>query len=143
MVEKIDRRARVLEAAFEEFAAKGYNGATIKGIAAAAGLRSPALIYWYFPDKEGLFREVLSSRLPILQAVDPPESVMQLPLKEVLLRMGRVFFAFDRSDAQALKLVVGEAVRRPEVAGMLAGDVPGKALTFSRLTWSTRSSPAG
>jgi AcrR family transcriptional regulator len=126
MVEKIDRRVQILEAAYEEFAAKGYNGATIKSIAAAAGLRSPALIYWYFPDKEGLFREVLSSRLPILQAVDHPESVMKLPPKEALLRIGRAYFAFDRSDAQALKLGIGEAIRRPEVAEMFARDGPGK-----------------
>lgn len=65
MVEKGDRRAQILDAAFEEFVAKGYHGATIKGIAAVAGLRSPALIYWYFPNKEVLFKEVLSLRPPI------------------------------------------------------------------------------
>ena len=51
-----ERREQILKAAFEEFAAKGFKGATIKSIAEAAGLQSPALIYWYFPDKEALFR---------------------------------------------------------------------------------------
>ena len=123
MVEESDRRTQILQAAFEEFAAKGYHDATIKSIAAVAGLQSPALIYWYFPDKEGLFKEVLGSQLPIL-AVEHPESLMKLPPKEVLPRIGRAFFAFTQSNVQTLKLVVGEAVRRPEVAEVfIRGDL--------------------
>jgi len=130
MVEESDRRTQILEAAFEEFAAKGYHGATIKGIAAVAGLQSPALIYWYFPDKEGLFREVLSLRFPILHPVEHPELVMKLPPKEVLLRTGRAFLAFNQSAPQSLKLVVGEAVRRPEVAEMFVRGGPDRMLGF-------------
>nr|MBA2782358.1 TetR family transcriptional regulator [Rubrobacteraceae bacterium]MBA2783211.1 TetR family transcriptional regulator [Rubrobacteraceae bacterium] len=33
MTEESDRRAQILEAAFEEFSAKGFKGATIKSIA--------------------------------------------------------------------------------------------------------------
>ena len=46
MVEEVDRRGQILDAAFEEFSEKGFKGATIKSIARAAGLQSPALIYW-------------------------------------------------------------------------------------------------
>ena len=48
MTEELDRRAQILDAAFEEFSEKGFKGATIKSIARAAGLQSPALIYWRF-----------------------------------------------------------------------------------------------
>jgi AcrR family transcriptional regulator len=130
MIEKSDRRTQILETAFEEFAAKGYHGATIKSIAAGAGLRSPALIYWYFPDKEGLFRNVLSSQLPILQAVEHPEMLMKLPPKEALPWIGRAFIAFNQSNAQTLKLVVGEAVRRPEVAGIFVKGGTDRVLGF-------------
>lgn len=125
-----DRRTQILEAAFEEFAAKGYHGATMKGIAAAAGLRSPALIYWYFPHKEGLFGEVLGSRLPVLRAVEHLESLMELPPDKVLMRIGRAFLASDQSNAQALRLAVGEAVRRPEVAEMFVRGDPDRVLGF-------------
>ncbi|MCA1716807.1 MAG: TetR/AcrR family transcriptional regulator, partial [Actinobacteria bacterium] len=37
MAEELDRRAQILDAAFEEFSEKGFKGATIKGIARAAG----------------------------------------------------------------------------------------------------------
>ena len=63
MIEEPGRRAAILAAAFAEFAAKGFRGATIKSIAQAAGVQSPALLYWYFPSKEALFQAVLELSL--------------------------------------------------------------------------------
>ena len=128
-----ERREQILKAAFEEFAAKGFKGATIKSIAEAAGLQSPALIYWYFPDKEALFREVLRSQVPVLRAVADPAPIMDLPPEEVLSRLGRAYFAFEQFDVRMLQLMVGEAVRRPEVAEMFIRNGPGKVLEFLKL----------
>ena len=128
-----DRREQISKAAFEEFAAKGFKGATIKSIAEAAGLQSPALIYWYFPDKEALFREVLSSQVPVLRAVADPAPIMDLPPEEVLPRLGRAYFAFEQFDVRMLQLMVGEAVRRPEVAEMFIRSGPGKVLEFLKV----------
>jgi AcrR family transcriptional regulator len=128
-----DRREQISKAAFEEFAAKGFKGATIKSIAEAAGLQSPALIYWYFPDKETLFREVLSSQVPVLRAVADPAPMMNLPPEKVLPRLGRAYFAFEQFDVRMLQLVVGEAVRRPEVAEMFVRNGPGKVLEFLKV----------
>ena len=130
MAEALDRRAQILDAAFEEFAAKGYKGATIKSIAEAGGLQSPALIYWYFPDKEALFREVLNSRVPILREVAEPANLMDLPPEEALPRLGRAYLAFDRFNTQVLQLVLGEAVRRPEIAEMFIRNGLAKVLEF-------------
>jgi AcrR family transcriptional regulator len=128
-----ERREQILKAAFEEFAAKGFKGATIKSIAEAAGLQSPALIYWYFPDKEALFREVLRSQVPVLRAVADPAPIMDLPPEEVLPKLGRAYFAFEQFDVRMLQLMVGEAVRRPEVAEMFIRNGPGKVLEFLQL----------
>ena len=133
MAEELDRRAQILDAAFEEFAAKGFKGATIKSIAGAAGLQSPALIYWYFPNKEALFREVLGSRIPIVRAVADPTDLMDLPPEELLPRIGRAYFAFEKLDIRTLQLVLGEAVRRPEVAEMFVKSGPGKVLEFLKV----------
>lgn len=130
MVEELDRRAQILEAAFEEFAAKGYKGATIKSIAGAAGLQSPALIYWYFPDKEALFDEVLESRAPILQAVADLTPMMELPPEKVLRRLGEAYLAFDKSNTQMMQLVLGEAIRRPDVAEKFIKGGPRRVLEF-------------
>jgi TetR/AcrR family transcriptional regulator len=122
-----------LEAAFEEFAAKGFKGATIKSIAEAAGLHSPALIYWYFPDKETLFQEVLSSQAPILQVVADPTLMMELPPEEILPRIGQAYLAFNRFNTRTLQLVIGEAIRRPEVAEMFFRSGPGRVLDFLKV----------
>lgn len=47
-------KAAIALAAREQFAARGYQGATIRAIAAAAGV-DPALVMRYFGNKEGLF----------------------------------------------------------------------------------------
>lgn len=130
MAEELDRRARILDAAFGEFSEKGFRGATIKSIARAAGLQSPALIYWYFPDKEALFREVLGAKVPVVRAVAEPGGLMDLPPEEMLARLGRAYFAFERIDKRALKLVIGEAIRRPEVAEMFVRSGPARVLDF-------------
>ncbi len=125
-----DRRAQILEAAFEEFAAKGFKEATIKSIAAVAGLQSPALIYHYFPDKESLFREVMQSRLPVVRAVVDLEPLMDFPPEEVLERLGLAYLAFDSSNTKEIRLIIGEAIRRPEVAEVFIEGGPGRVLEF-------------
>lgn len=56
---KADRtRARILDAAAEVFAAKGYSGAGLRDIAAAANMRAGSL-YYHFASREDLVAEVL------------------------------------------------------------------------------------
>ncbi len=131
MAEALDRRSQILEAAFEEFAAKGFKGATIKSIAARAGLQSPALIYWYFPDKEALFDEVLESRAAVIRAVTDLAPMVDLPPEEVLPKIGRAYLSFDQSNVpQVFQLVVGEALRNPEVAELFIEHGPRRVLEF-------------
>lgn len=51
-------RDKILDIAESLFASKGYDRTTIKQIGAGAGL-NPALIYYYFDGKEGLYKAVL------------------------------------------------------------------------------------
>lgn len=55
-------KRKLLDAAEEEFAAKGFDGARLSHIAQSAAVQQ-ALIHHYFEDKEGLYREVLSRAL--------------------------------------------------------------------------------
>lgn len=59
-------RARILEAAAEAFATRGYHGATIRLIAAEAGV-DPALPFRYFDGKAGLFEAALQAELSGLE----------------------------------------------------------------------------
>ena len=56
-----DTSALIVEAARQEFAAQGYDGASMRGIARAAGV-DPALVHHYFQGKEALF--VAAMQLP-------------------------------------------------------------------------------
>lgn len=57
-----DRRALILDAARGQFAAKGYAGASVRGIAREAGV-DPALVHHYFGTKEQVF--VAAMELPV------------------------------------------------------------------------------
>jgi TetR/AcrR family transcriptional regulator len=132
LAEELDRRGQILDAAFEEFSEKGFKGATIKSIARAAGLQSPALIYWYFPDKEALFREVLGAKIPVLRAVSDPAGLLDLPPEEVLPTIARGYLStFDNLAAQRMvRLIMGEAMRRPEIADIFGSAVIKRVLGF-------------
>jgi AcrR family transcriptional regulator len=53
-------RARILEAAETLFAARGFSGTAVRDIASAAEV-NPAMIHYYFGNKESLYRAILES----------------------------------------------------------------------------------
>lgn len=55
-------RERILKAALRDFAAKGFAGARVDAIAARARINK-RMLYHYFGNKEGLFREVLRRKI--------------------------------------------------------------------------------
>ncbi|HEX6937600.1 MAG TPA: TetR family transcriptional regulator [Actinomycetes bacterium] len=66
-----DRRAAILVAAREQFAEKGYDGASVRGIARRADV-DPALVHHYFGSKEQVF--VAAMELPF----EPAELLPQV-----------------------------------------------------------------
>lgn len=72
---------RILKAAFKEFAAKGFAGARVDGIALSASINK-RMLYHYFGSKEGLFREVLRRKMAERQAwgvATPDDPMASLP----------------------------------------------------------------
>ncbi len=66
-----ERRARLLDAAAEEFSGRGYEGASLNRILAAAGLGKSSY-YYYFADKEDLYATVIEQAMDRLEAHLPP-----------------------------------------------------------------------
>ena len=58
----IDRKQQLLETALDVFSRKGFEGATTKEIAAAAGI-TEAVIFHHFPSKQALYTAVLDYKL--------------------------------------------------------------------------------
>jgi AcrR family transcriptional regulator len=77
-------KARIIEAATAEFAAKGFAGARVSEIAARAGVNQQ-LIAYYFDGKEGLYRE-MSRRWRAYEAEAIPDD---LPITELIKRYVR------------------------------------------------------
>lgn len=71
-------RARLLAAALDEFAAKGYAGARVSDIAERAGLNKQ-LITYYFGGKRGLYRALEEQWLATEAELAPPD----VPLAEL------------------------------------------------------------
>lgn len=132
MNEETERRQQILEAAFHEFARKGFKGATIKSIARAAGLSAPSLIYWYFPTKEDLFQAVVESRATFFQAVGQAEMLLDLPPETFLPNMAQAYLSMtqDPEIPSLVRLVLAEMSQRPEMAELISQRLMVPMLTF-------------
>jgi AcrR family transcriptional regulator len=108
-------RQRLIDAALEEFGAKGYAGARVKDIAARARL-NPQLITYYFGGKEGLYKAVGERWLELEQRfVDPA-----VPLDELIAR----YLAAALSNQQLTRLLVWEGLEGPDASAEHAPSAP-------------------
>ncbi len=127
-----NRRQQIIDGALEVFASKGFEKATNKDIATAAGIGSPGLIYHYFKDKSDLFRQVVEQRAPVLQLLSHSDDMVSLPPREALTRFGQAFTQTLTNPAAVslFRLMLGEAIRRPAVASMVNSIGPGRGFAF-------------
>src|SRR5438034_3881064 len=95
-------KERLLGAAFEEFAKRGFAGARIDEIAARAGANK-ALIYQYFGDKEALFKLVLETKMGELDRIATDDA-------ERLHEAIGEFFDFHAANPALSKLMLWEAL---------------------------------
>ncbi|WP_030163756.1 TetR/AcrR family transcriptional regulator [Spirillospora albida] len=113
-----ETREAILARARELFAEKGYDGASLRAIARAAGV-DPALVHHFFGNKEGVFVEAM--RFPVEPSVLLPR-ILAAPRDELGETMVRSFL-----------LVWGDAERRARLLAMLRS-----AMTNERVAAMTR-----
>ena len=99
------RRNRILAAATRLFARQGYDGASMSGIAAAAGITKPVL-YDHFASKEALFETLLRSIRDDLLAKG--RAIGQSSASDELRFRSAVdaFFAFVEAQPDAAKILL-------------------------------------
>src|SRR5918912_3439386 len=116
------RRAQILDAALHVMAERGFRGASIKRIAERAGLKSPALIYWYFKDKHALFEAMLHRMAPFLNVVAESEASLDDPPDEVLPRLVDSFLRTVQQPiaGRFMRVLLSEFARHPAVAAFFA-----------------------
>ena len=123
-----DARERILASSVEEFGEHGYDGATVRGIAARAGVDS-ALVHHYFGTKADLFAEAVGA--PMRPDVDIP-GLLAGPrdaLGENIVRY--VLDAWERPDVRKrgvvlLRSAIGNRLATPLLAGFLSRELIGR-----------------
>ncbi len=102
------RRERILDAAFTTFAGRGYRDASMDDIASAAET-SKGGVYFHFPTKESIFRELMRTTADKLiakverEVADEPDPIDRA---EIAIRTVLATFAGHRTMARLLFLDV-------------------------------------
>lgn len=123
-----DARERILAAAIEEFAEAGYDGATIRGIAARAKV-DPALVHHHFGTKADLFGEAIGA--PMRPDAALPE-ILAGPRDDVGERIVRYLLeAWEQPDVRRRGIVlmragIGNRLTTPLLAGFLTREILGR-----------------
>ncbi|GHD96354.1 TetR/AcrR family transcriptional regulator [Streptomyces naganishii] len=100
--ETADTRDHILTAAREEFSERGYDRASVRGIAKAAGV-DPALVHHYFGTKEQVFAAAIE--VAFAPALDAPEALADAPLDAVGERLARFIFGVWENPATRTPLL--------------------------------------
>jgi AcrR family transcriptional regulator len=113
----VDTRAAIVEAARTDFAAQGYDGTSVRGVARRAGV-DPALVHHYFGGKAALFAAVMD--IP----ADPSQliaRVLEGPRDGVGERLVRAFLTlWDSTDGQQrFSALIRSAVTHDEATRVL------------------------
>jgi AcrR family transcriptional regulator len=127
------RREAILEAALDEFSARGFAAARLEDVAKRAGV-AKGTIYLYFADKEALFQELVRFQIgPVMSAF---HAVLgsPLPLKSLIDQAIEIFAreVFGTRRKQVMRLIISEGPRFPALAEFYYREVLGPILKAVR-----------
>jgi AcrR family transcriptional regulator len=109
-----ERRAVIVEAASRTFAERGYMGASMERIAAAAGVSAP-LIYEHFASKKDLYIELLDLNGRALVAATTREDGFD-SVEDLLRANILAFFEFVRDHRSAWRMLFLDPAPDPDIA---------------------------
>ncbi len=103
---KQQTRAKVLAAARELFSTEGYEGATIRDIAAAAGMSTGA-VFANFADKSELFREIMTTDLAAVVEAMTEAASRGRTVDDALLKIFSAGYGFYKSQMPLARAALG------------------------------------
>lgn len=108
-----NKREEILQAAEEEFARNGYEGANISRIAKKVGV-THVLLYYHFQNKENLFIEVLQRKIEqFIQSVLVPEGTENIHFMENIDMLITQNFNIMAQNVMLARLLVNETCQMP------------------------------
>jgi len=113
-----DTQGRIIKAASDLFAKKGYAGTTTRAIAETAGVNEVTL-FRHFGSKENLAREIMD-QFGGMAVAENIENLLSGNYREDLLMVGRMMLTVmtDRNDA--MRMAICEAGQFPEFRDVVA-----------------------
>src|SRR5690348_15511922 len=108
------RRAAIVEAAMEEFIARGFAATRLDDIAKRAGV-AKGTIYLHFKDKESMFEELIRTAIvPFVNRMTAPPATTG-SVRDVIEGMARMFIheVANTRRGDLVRLIVAEGPRFP------------------------------
>lgn len=103
----------ILEAATAEFAEKGYAGASVNEIAAAANVNK-RMLYHYFGKKDDLYLLVLERALGRMRAVQTELDLTEVAPEEAIKRFMLFTWEWFLANPEVLRILSGENLMRAQ-----------------------------
>src|SRR5262245_14324642 len=132
-VRREKRRAAILAAALEEFAARGFAATRLDDVARRARI-AKGTIYLYFRDKESLFQELVRAMLSPLVGTIEAAALRDLPIRAVVETIVDLFvneiYSTRRKDV--IRLVIAEGARFPKLAEFYYREIIARVLPVIR-----------
>jgi AcrR family transcriptional regulator len=129
-----ERRAAIIEAAMDEFIARGFAATRLDDVAKRAGV-AKGTIYLHFKDKESMFEELIRTAIvPLVSrlgaAPPPPGGSVRDMVEEFARAFIQEVAATRRGDI--VRLIVAEGPRFPAVADFYYREVVSRGLAGMR-----------
>jgi AcrR family transcriptional regulator len=124
-----ERRAAIVEAAFDEFVARGFTATRIDDIARRAGV-AKGTIYLHFKDKESMFEELVRTAIvPLVMRLAAPPSPGGT-VREAVETLAETFIreVANTRRGDIIRLIVSEGPRFPVIADFYYREVISRGL---------------
>jgi AcrR family transcriptional regulator len=128
-----ERRAAIIEAALDEFIARGFTATRLDDVAKRAGV-AKGTIYLHFKDKESMFEELIRTALvPLIGRLAPPP-LLGGSIRDAVEGFARTFIqeVAGTRRGDIVRLIVAEGPRFPEIADFYYREVVSRGLAGMR-----------
>ena len=132
---KEQRPGEIIDAALQEFARHGFAATRLEDVAELAGV-TKGTIYFYFKDKEELFKAAArSALLPALKEIETLSSDFEGSAEELLRANFRAVYSLlikNPRARQIMRLLIAEGPQFPELVEFYYRDVVSRGLSVLR-----------
>jgi AcrR family transcriptional regulator len=128
-----ERRAAIVDAAMEEFIARGFTATRLDDIAKRAGV-AKGTIYLHFKDKESMFEELIRTAIvPFVNRLAAPPTFSG-SVRDAVEMIGRMFIheVATTRRGDIVRLIVAEGPRFPAIADFYYREVVSRGLAALR-----------